>query len=43
MNPADVSVTNTDNDTAGITVTAMAGLTVTEAAGAGTPPPSPWC
>jgi hypothetical protein len=35
VNPADVSVTNTDNDAAGVTVTAMAGLTVTEAAGAG--------
>ena len=31
INPADVSVTNTDNDVAGITVTAAAGLTTTEA------------
>jgi hypothetical protein len=32
---ADVSVSNTDNDTAGILVTAAPGFSVTEAAGAG--------
>ncbi|MFN7982975.1 MAG: hypothetical protein U0Q11_14040 [Vicinamibacterales bacterium] len=31
LNPADVSVTNTDNDTAGFTVTPTSGLTTTEA------------
>ena len=35
MNPADVSVSCTDNDTPGITVTPTSGLTVTEAAGVG--------
>ena len=35
INPADVTVTNTDNDSAGITVNAAVGLTVTEAAGMG--------
>ncbi|MFH1021960.1 MAG: choice-of-anchor Q domain-containing protein [Planctomycetota bacterium] len=34
MNPSDVSVTNTDDDTAGITVNPMSGLTTTEAGGA---------
>ncbi|MEK6798393.1 MAG: choice-of-anchor Q domain-containing protein [Planctomycetota bacterium] len=33
VNPADVSVTNTDNDTAGITVTPASGLVTTEAGG----------
>ena len=33
--PADVAVTNTDNDAAGITVTPTAGLTTTEAGGHG--------
>src|SRR5690606_8741156 len=31
LNPADVSVTNTDNDTAGITVTPTSGLVTSEA------------
>ncbi len=31
INPADVAVTNTDNDAAGITVTPTSGLTTTEA------------
>ena len=35
LNAADVTVTNLDNDTAGVTVTAAMGLAVTEAAGAG--------
>jgi hypothetical protein len=35
-NPADVTVTNTDNDTAGITVTPTSGLTTTEAGGQAT-------
>ena len=35
VNAADVTVTNTDNDVAAITVTAAPGLTVTEVAGAG--------
>ncbi|MFH1023453.1 MAG: choice-of-anchor Q domain-containing protein, partial [Planctomycetota bacterium] len=34
MNPSDVSVTNTDDDTAGITVNPMSGLTTTETGGA---------
>ena len=33
LNPADVSVTNTDNDTLGVTVTPNVGLTTTEAGG----------
>ncbi|MEG4058629.1 MULTISPECIES: FG-GAP-like repeat-containing protein, partial [unclassified Microcoleus] len=33
FNPADVSVTNSDNETAGITVNPTAGLTTTEAGG----------
>ena len=33
INPSDVAVVNTDNDTAGITVTPTAGLTTTEAGG----------
>jgi hypothetical protein len=33
MNPADVSVTNSDNDAAGITVTPTSGLVTTEAGG----------
>ncbi len=33
QNPSDVTVTNTDNDTAGITVTPISGLTTTEAGG----------
>ena len=33
MNPADVSVTNTDNDVAGITVTPTTGLITTEPGG----------
>ncbi|MDZ4217075.1 MAG: Calx-beta domain-containing protein, partial [Candidatus Gracilibacteria bacterium] len=33
QNPSDVSVTNTDDDTAGITVTPTTGLTTTEAGG----------
>ena len=36
QNPADVSVTNTDNDTAGITVSPTSGLVTTEAGGAAT-------
>src|SRR5439155_236707 len=36
MNPADVAVTNTDNDTAGITVTPTSGLTTTESGGTAT-------
>ncbi|MFN7982977.1 MAG: hypothetical protein U0Q11_14050 [Vicinamibacterales bacterium] len=36
LNPADVSVTNTDNDTAGVTVTPTSGLTTTEAGGTAT-------
>jgi hypothetical protein len=36
VNAADVSVTNTDNDVAGITVTPTAGLTTTEAGGTAT-------
>ena len=36
LNAADVSVTNTDNDTAGITVTPTSGLTTTEAGGTAT-------
>ena len=35
-NAADVAVTNTDNDTAGITVTPTSGLTTTEAGGTAT-------
>ena len=35
VDPANVSVTNIDNDMAGVTVTPTAGLTVTEAAGGG--------
>src|SRR5205085_2244898 len=35
-NASDVSVTNTDNDTAGITVTPTSGLTTTEAGGTAT-------
>ena len=41
INPADVAVTNTDNDAAAITVTPMTGLTTTEAPAAR--PPSRWC
>ncbi|MCP4047283.1 MAG: S8 family serine peptidase, partial [Gammaproteobacteria bacterium] len=33
LNPADVSVSNTDNDTFGITITPLTGLTTTEAGG----------
>ena len=36
INPADVAVTNTDNDAAGITVTPITGLTTTEARGTAT-------
>ena len=36
LNAADVTVTNTDNDAAGITVTPTAGLTTTEAGGTAT-------
>ena len=36
MNPSDVSVTNTDNDASGITVTPTSGLTTTEAGGTAT-------
>ena len=36
LNAADVSVSNTDNDTAGITVTPTTGLTTTEAGGTAT-------
>ncbi len=36
LNPADVSVTNTDDDTAGVTVNPTAGLTTTEAGGTAT-------
>ena len=36
INPADVAVTNTDNDAAGITVTPTTGLTTTEASGTAT-------
>src|SRR5258708_10179857 len=47
LNASDVSVANTDNDVAGITVNPTAGLTTTEAGGAATftgvparPPPA---
>ena len=36
VNAADVAVTNTDNDAAGITVTPTTGLTTTEAGGTAT-------
>src|SRR5207247_2260464 len=36
MNPADVAVTNMDNDTAGITVIPTSGLTTTEGGGTAT-------
>ncbi len=36
LNPSDVALTNTDNDTAGITVTPTSGLTTTEAGGSAT-------
>src|SRR5213078_3040690 len=36
LNPSDVSVTNTDNDTAGIQVTPTSGLTTTEVGGQAT-------
>ena len=36
LNASDVTVTNTDNDTAGVTVTPTSGLTTTEAGGAAT-------
>ena len=36
VNASDVTVTNTDNDTAGITVTPTSGLTTTEAGGTAT-------
>ena len=36
LNAADVAVTNTDNDTAGITVTPTTGLVTTEAGGTAT-------
>src|SRR5438309_1023761 len=36
MNPADVAVTNTDNDTAGISVIPTSGLTTTEGGGTAT-------
>jgi len=36
LNPADVGVTNTDDDTAGITVTPTSGLTTTESGGTAT-------
>ncbi len=36
FNPSDVSVTNNDNDVAGITVTPTSGLTTTEAGGTAT-------
>src|SRR5207249_2283926 len=36
MNASDVGVTNTDNDTTGITVTPTSGLTTTESAGTAT-------
>src|SRR5439155_865971 len=36
LNPVDVSVTNTDNDTAGFTVTPTSSLTTTEAGGTAT-------
>ena len=36
LNASDVSVTNTDNDTSGITVTPTSGLTTTEAGGTAT-------
>ncbi|MHC1703540.1 MAG: Ig-like domain-containing protein [Tenuifilaceae bacterium] len=36
INPSDVTVTNTDNDVAGITVTPTSGLTTTEAGGTAT-------
>ena len=36
LNAADVSVTNTDDDTAGITLSAISGLTTTEAGGTAT-------
>ena len=41
INPADVAVTNTDNDAAAITVTPITGLMTTEARSAR--PPSRWC
>src|SRR2546429_2332826 len=36
MNPADVAVTNTDDDTAGIAVSPTSGLTTTEGGGTAT-------
>jgi hypothetical protein len=36
LDPPDVSVTNSDNDTVGVTVTPVSGLTTTEAGGAAT-------
>src|SRR2546425_868953 len=36
LNPADVAVTNTDNDTPGITVIPTSGLTTTESGGTAT-------
>ena len=36
INPSDVSVTTTDNDTSGFTVSAISGLTTTEAGGTAT-------
>ncbi len=43
FNVADVSVTNTDNDVPGITVTPTTGLTTTEASGASTRRRLPSC
>jgi len=36
VNPADVAVTNTDNDAAGITVSPISGLTTSEGGGTAT-------
>src|SRR5207248_2293982 len=36
LNPADVAVSNTDDDTAGVTVSPTSGLTTTEAGGTAT-------
>jgi len=38
LNPPDVSVTNMDNDSAGIAVNPTTGLTTTEAGGSATSP-----
>jgi len=40
LNPPDVDVTNSDNDSAGVTVSPTAGLSTSEI---GAPPASRWC